>query len=308
MNIYYPDCGPMPYESIFTVYIKLSHSNFACLSDLAKRFGGNPSDEYGSRWHITWEVEKELGKKFLGLATHLPWRYAPADVLNSPMIEFTFCVECIKFGYHSVFNSINFHRVCPLHKRLLSVACDACRRGFFKGFTASHIPSISQPCINCGFQEIGLRREMRMRRTRGLEVALAHFGRAQADWYRKIYDSGTTESDYSGLYYQSDLARAELTGAGERLFRMLSPESLAGYRQLSSPSVFVSRFRTYLHERIYSADSTFDLSDYLRLHSQAEILRRVKERYLAKHEKCYEECSLLAGYPDGQSRVIRSVH
>lgn len=293
----------MPYESIYSLYIKLSHSSFVHLPDLAEGFGGRAPDEHWTRWHITRRIEKGLESIFLDLAPHLPWTHAPTLALNTPVTEFTFCVECIKFGYHSVFNSINLHRVCPLHKRPLSVACDICRRSFFKGFTNAHITGISERCIKCGFQEVCLRREMRMRRAPGLEVALARFGRAQADWYRQIYDLGVTESGYSGLYYKSALARSELTGAGERFFEMLSPESLAGYRQLSPPSLFVNRFRTYLHERIYRADSAFDLGDYLRLHSQVEILSRVKRRFLAKHAQCYEDACIIASYPDGQSRT-----
>ena len=304
MEIYYPECGPMPYESIYSIYIKLSHSNFVCLPDLARQFGGGVPDEDRSHWLITRKIERGLENNLLDLTAHLPWTHAPANALISPMATFTFCIECVKFGYHSAFNSINLHRVCPMHKRSLSVACDSCRRRFFKGFTNAHIPSVSERCDKCGFQEIGLRREIRMRRSLGLEAALDYFGRAQADWYRKIYELEGAESGYSGLYYKSDLARTELTGAGERLFEMLSPESLAGVRQFSPPFMVAGRFRTFVHERIYRCDSDFYLGDYMRLHSQVEILSRVKNRFLAKHSQCYEDGCLIAGYPDGQSRTI----
>ncbi len=257
-----------------------------------------------SQWLITRKIESSLDDVLPRVTDHLPWMHAPVSALDSPIAVLAFCVECLRFGYHSVFNSICLHRVCPLHKRALSLACDGCRRHFYKGFSAAQsIPRSFEVCSKCGFQDIGLRREIRMRRSPKLQIALDYFGSAQARWYREIYGLYTAESSYSGLYYQSSLARAELSGPGERLFDMRSPESLSGYREFSPPIACVSRFRTYLHDRLYRADSPFHLADYLRLHSQREILNRLKVRFLGKHMRCYKEGCEIAGYPDGQPRT-----
>jgi|GEM_PF-914429 len=302
-SLFYPECGPMPYESILSIYLKISHSNFIELTDLRKKIGGLWVNGKSGRMLITHKIEECLEDNIQGIAHHLPWKYAPAIALSSPA-SLMFCTECVKFGYHSVFNSICLHRVCPLHKRALSLACDACRRHFFKGFSAAHsIPRALEVCSKCGFQDIGLRREIKMRRSPKLQIALDYFGRAQARWYREIYGLYTAESGYSGLYYQSNLARAELSGPGERLFDMQSPESLAGRRQFSPPIACVSWFRTYLHDRLYRTDSPFHLADYLRLHSQREILNRLKVRFLGKHMRCYKEGCEIVGYPDGQPRT-----
>lgn len=302
--LYYPECGPMPYESIFSIYLKISHSNFISLPDLAKRLGGSMANEEKNRWLITRKIESNLDGSLPGVAHNLPWTYAPASALSIPASTLTFCAECVKFGYHSVFNSISLHRVCPLHKRALSLACDSCRRRFLKGFIGTQtIPRALEVCSKCRFQDIGLRREMRMRRAPRLEIALDYFGRAQAQWYREIYHLHSTEGGYSGLYYQSDLARAELSGPGERLFDMCSPESLSGRRQFSPPIACVRRFRTYLHDRLYQADSAFHLGDHLRLHSQSEILIRLRKRFLGNHMNCYQEACEMAGYPDGKAKT-----
>lgn len=304
MSLYYPECGPMPYESIFSIYLKLSHGNFISLPELAKRLGGGVGNGDRSQWLITRKIESALDDVLPRVTGHLPWMHAPVSALNSPTAVLTFCVECLNFGYHSVFNSICLHRVCPLHKRALSVACNGCRRHFYKGFSpAQSIPRSLEVCGKCGFQDIGLRREIRMRRSPKLQSALDYFGSAQARWYREIYGLDTAESGYSGLYYQSSLARAELSGPGERLFDMRSPESLSGYRQFSPPIACIGRFRTYLHDRLYRADSPFHLGDYLRLHSQHEVLHRVKVRFLGKHFSCFEEGCEIAGYPDGQPKT-----
>lgn len=304
-TLFYPECGPMPYESILSIYLKLSHSNFIELADLRRNLGGLWTNGESGRLLINYKIEECLEREIHEIAHHLPWKYAPAIALSSPASALRFCAECVKFGYHSVFNSIQFHRMCPLHKRALSLACVTCRQRFLKGFTTCQtIPNTIGICSTCGFQDMGLRDEIKKRRAPGLAIALEHFGRAQARWYQEIYSFHAREPGYSELYYQSELGRAELSGPCERFFNMHSPEKLSGRQYISPPITCVGSFRTYLHCRLYMAASRFALGDHLRLHSQIEILIRVKERYLGKHADCCRDMCKIADYPDGKL-VIR---
>lgn len=303
-SLFYPEPGPMPYESVISVYLKISHCNFMSLSDLAKTFGSSKGNEESSRWRITSRVEDGLEKVFSGVACHLPWTYAPITALNNPAITLNFCPECIKFGYHSVFNWINLHAVCPLHKRSLDRACTACRVRFLRGFESSQaIPHQQGICDKCGFQQIGLRDELKMRRAQGLSPALDAFGAMQAKWYNRVGDLDGTGCGYAMLYYRSELARDDLTGPLERLFNELSPEQLSGNFIPSLPIACIGSSRTYFHDRIYANGSEFQLGDHMRLHSQRVIFEYLKERYLTHHSSCCHEMFSLADYPDGQQQT-----
>jgi len=305
-NLFYLGGGPLPYESIFSVYLKISHNNFMPLAALAKKLGGSRQEGRNrARWLFSAKTEENLEAFLPDLAQHLPWTYAPMTALFSPAYILSFCDECIRFGYHSVFNSIMFHRVCALHKRELRVACSICTRTFLKGFVDSdRIPHWTEVCEKCGFQEISARKEIRMRRDPDLKGALDRFGREQAIWYRKISGVITPEfTGYSDLYYDSMLARSELSGSFEQYLNMRSPERLAGGQPMRMPIAFVGRFRSYVGGTHYRGP-TFNSMDNRRLHSQAEILIRLKARFLSRHLSCFNRICQLAEYPNGQPKEI----
>jgi hypothetical protein len=306
-TFFYPGFAPMPYESIFSIYLKISRNNYIPLVELAKRLGGSTIEgPQKARWQFSPRAEDGLREIMPSLAEHLPWTFTPMLALTSPASTLNFCDECIRFGYHSVFNSIELHGVCPLHKRPLSTACLGCKRRYLKGFVSTDmIPYHSEVCSKCGFQEIGARQEIQMRRAPGLIEALRSFGEIQSEWYKGINYLHYSQLGYSDLYYKSKLARSELSGCCEAYLNIQSPESLSGLQSERVKIICVGRFRSYMHDRLYSEYSTFALGDYMRLHSQSDILLRLKGRFLCKHLSCLEEVCRMVRYPDGQSRTIK---
>jgi hypothetical protein len=298
-DIFYPAGGPMPYESIYSIYLKVSHANFLSLNAAVGKTQDIISDHQWAQHKLT----KKLKRKFNGLEDHLPWSYVPAAALGRATDELRFCQDCIKFGYHSVFNSVSFHQVCILHKCALKVACRSCTKNFFRGFRDSiTIPNIMDLCENCGFFNIGFYTELSMRRGKELMGALRSTGEAQARWYKAIQELDGSGCGYCDMYYTNSISRAELTGPFEKILHLQSPEVIARTRCDDQPIALVGRYRVRGRAGGHGRLGEFSAKDKLRLHSNQEIFAKIEQRYFAHHRACLAELNEITAYPDGAAR------
>lgn len=286
-GLFYPAFGPMPYESIYSIYLKLSSLNCIKLSSMGYPLRVMSESQWSSHLLTRWlELNVE------NIDSHLPWNYASYKCLRSFTVEnFRFCRECINFGYHSVFNSIYSHQVCVLHKCQLSKACSLCSKQYLQGFRVGNlIPRVIRKCNVCGFQGIGSAREMRMRHARGLLGALEEFGHRQAEWYESILG---VDAVYFNKYCAQEELREYLTGPLEALTKLKSPEALAGYSVTDGMSFFFVKPEALKdHGRLYPE-------------TQAVICEKLEARHLRGHQNCLKHLNRLISYPDGTEMTIK---
>lgn len=289
----------MPYESVHSIYLKVSHINFLPLIAAAGKIQGIISDRQWGQLKLT----KRLKRKFIGLEDHLPWSYVPAVALERAADELRFCQYCIEFGYHSVFNSVNFHQVCILHKCALKLACRSCCKNFFRGFQDSiAIPNMMDLCESCGFFNIDFYTELKMRRSKDLMRALRSAGEAQARWYNAIQKLDGSGCGYCSMYYTNSTVRGELTGPFEKILHLRSPEAMACIHRDDQPIALVGRYRVKERSGGRGRLGKFNAKDKMRLHSNQEIFARIEQRYLTRHCACLAEVNEVTAYPDGAPR------
>lgn len=284
-SLFYPECGPMPYESIYSIYLKFSHLNCIKLSSLGGALNVASEQQWSDHVLTGW-----LESSVANIDNHLPWRYVPYKyIYHNGLGGFRFCEECVRFGYHSVFNSILTHNVCALHKCSLKKACVHCAKVYLRGFRSdSSIPHYMSKCSGCGFQVIGFAREIRMRHSLGLLGALEEFGLRQAEWYESIFN---VDLVYFNNYCEQEEQREYLTGSFEALTKLKSPEALAGFPQDSQTCVFLKLDR----------ESDFRQFDP---EAQVAICRRLETRHLGGHLNCLKSLNEMIRYPDGAEMII----
>jgi hypothetical protein len=298
-EIFYTADGPMPYESIHSILLKISHINFFPSIAAVVKARGIISDRQWAQLKLA----KGLKRKFGGLQDHLPWSYAPAAALGIAADELRFCEGCIKFGYHSVFNSVKLHRICILHKCALKLACRSCYKNFFRGFQSSiAIPNVMHKCESCGFFNIDFYTELKMRRSKGLMRALRSAGEAQARWYHAIQKMDGDRCSYCRMYYTNSTARGELTGPFEKILHLRSPEWMACTHRDDQPIALVRRYRVKGPSGRRGRLGEFNAKDKMRLHSNQEIFAKIEQRYLVRHCACLAEVNEVTAYPDGAPR------
>lgn len=283
-SLFYPECGPMPYESIYSIYLKLSHLNRIKTHAMDRPLNIVSERQWSGHILTNW-----LESNVANIGSHLPWRYAPCGYINNTIEGFRFCRECIKFGYHSVFNNIKTHNVCVLHKCFLTKACLHCAREYMGGFRSGQsIPHFTSECNSCGFQCIELTREIRMRQSPELIYALEKFGQRQAEWYESIFD-------FDILYFKKYCAHEEFrdyqTGPLEVLLKSQSPETLAGLPQGDQSFIFVGLDKK---------------SDYCQpyVEMQLKICEQIEARHLGRHQNCLKRLNDMIRYPDGSETTI----
>jgi hypothetical protein len=151
------------------------------------------------------------------------------------------------------------------------------------------------PCGQCGFEDVGLLKEIQKRRNRHLDKALRSVGERQAAWYLKIKDFnrryGTTYPDY----YTSKGARENYTRPFERAAEMESPERCAQLLTDTQRVSWVQHPRRCL--KSHFTDSAFVIGDPLNSGFEA-----IKQRYLTRHCECLKFVNELTEYPDGYYR------
>lgn len=284
-RLFYPECGPMPYESIYSIYLKLSKLN--CLKSSAMDGALRIVSEQQWTGHA---LTNWLESNVADIDSHLPWRYASCKHISPNTLEkLRFCNECIRFGYHSVFNNICTHSVCALHKRPLTKACLLCARGYFLGFRADRSsPQLMSKCYVCGFQCIDFIREIKMRHSPGLLDTLEEFGRRQAEWYESIFDVDVV---YFNKYCHQDEQRDYLTGPLEALTNLKSPETLAGYPQDNQSFIFVGLDRAKDYRQSYPQE-------------QVDICEQFEARHLGRHQNCLKLLNEMIRYPDGAAMTV----
>lgn len=290
MRWYYPSVGPLPYESMFSIFIKLSHVNFTEYSALREITGSiNLKPGVMRHWYKL-KPTIELESIVPDLTNHLPFDFAPPKGLRDLSRDFAFCPECIRFGYHSVFNVIKFHDFCVLHKCRLSIACKLCTESYLRGFRFREpIPKLLIPCDKCGFADVGLMKEIEMRRNRHLHQALRSYGEKQAEWYSRVKQFHDLGSPYYWGYYNSAASRKNLTGPFEQAAEMESPERCA---QLVTDSqrIFWLQHPKIKPERFSNGNRSCSLNITLEV---------IQHRYLASHRECLKCMTLLTEFPDG---------
>jgi len=301
MNWYYPAGGPLPYESMLSVLIKFSHANFVefpKLSKIANNLNLNLNSRFINNWYRL-KKATELELLVPEFNNHLPFDFAPPEGLRKLTQEFAFCPDCIKFGYHSVFNIIKTHDFCVLHKCRLSVACSACTEIYFYGFRfLEPIPRLLTHCDKCGFEDIGLFKEINMRRNRNLIKALRSAGEQQAAWYSKIQYFDQVRAPYYSDYYSSAISRKKLTGPFERASGIRSPERCANLLDDNQQILWV------FHSGFNADRDSFDNS-VIRSHSLESSLELIEYRYLSKHRECLKRANELTGFPNGCFRQVK---
>lgn len=293
MSLYYPSIGPLPYESMFSIFIKLSHANFMefpRLSKVVNNLNLNPGVMHN--WYQI-RQSAELEVLVPEFDNHLPFGFAPPKGLRKMRLEFAFCPHCIRFGYHSVFNVIRSHDFCVLHKCRLSVACSACNENYFYGFRFREpMQKLLAPCDQCGFEDVGLFKEIQMRRSGHLNKALRSVGEKQAAWYTKIKELNEQYSSFDTGYYTSLVARKDYTVPFERAAKMESPERCAQFLTDTQRVSWVQHPRR--SPKPHFTDSAFIIGDPLKSGFEA-----IKQRYLTKHCECLKFANELTDFPDG---------
>jgi hypothetical protein len=143
-------------------------------------------------------------------------------------------------------------------------------------------------CAACGFQYIGISREIQMRHSSKLQHALEEFGRRQAEWYESIFDIDLV---YFNKYCAEDEFRDYLTGPLENLTKSKSPETLAGLpRDKHSFS-------------LVALDHVEDRSQFYPGMKQA-IFEQLEARHLTGHKNCLRLVNHIIRYPDGEEMTI----
>lgn len=284
-RLFYPECGPMPYESIYSIYLKFSYLNGIKLSAVDRPLNIISEQQWSGHVLTSW-----LESRVADIDSHLPWRYAPYKYIYSNKLGgFRFCKECIRFGYHSVFNSILTHNVCALHKCSLTRACFHCAEEYLHGFRpCQSIPHFMKKCSVCGFQRIELTREFRMRRSPRLLSSLEEFGRRQAEWYESIFD---VDLVYFNHYCEQDEQRNYLTGSFEILTKLKSPETLAGFSRVIQSCIFVELGRDRDCGQSYPE-------------TQGAICEQLEARHLGRHQYCLRFLNEMLRYPDGAETTV----
>lgn len=297
-DFFYPVSEPMPYESILSIYLKMSHANFIGLPSLGRVLGNARLDTQRVwQWFQVDSIEI-LKLKFPKLENYLPWNYAPFEGFADLGKGLVFCPYCIRFGYHSVFNLVRSHKVCTLHKCSLLLACSFCSDSYLRGFQVSKpIPQITSRCQECGFYDIGLVREVKMRRSRGLENALQYFGGIQASWYtqvKKSYDEGSIHSAY---YYKLLACRQDFTVPFERAFCMQSPERIAKIGRDDQPIAWI---------KLPSLAEVRPREKYGRRNEiMQEACASLELSYLSSHRACLDSINTVTCYSDGAARKTK---
>lgn len=288
-KLFYPSCGPMPYESIYSIYLKISHANYIAFPKLGRALG-LVSDRQWALHKLTRWLEHNVEDIY----THLPWTYAPSSCIKLLSHgKFRFCKECARFGYHAVFNSIASHQICVLHKCVLTEACRSCAKQFLAGFhNCSNILQPAVQCPVCGFQNINIYSELKARRSRGLLEALENFGSNQAKWYSAVRSVDQELQGYRNLYLADEIHRDYFTGAFERLTGLDSPETLAGSTRDTQSFVLLKK---YINLRPHLGS---------RVEPQSVACEKLERRYLTGHLSCLNLLSQMVGYPDGQEMEI----
>lgn len=284
-RLFYPSCGPMPYESIYSIYLKLSYINFLKLRDL-----GAPLEVEASRQWEKHELTNWLLSNIADIHKHLPWSYLSDSHWRSQIRPgVLFCKKCIKFGYHSVFNEIASHHVCVLHRCELSKACHVCASAYTAGFLqGSVIPFSMAPCTTCGFQHIALCKELRMRRSRSLIMALERYGFYQDEWYSAIKRLDRTLAGDTRRYWEFSDFREQLTGPFEGLTNQMSPETLSGADQDKQPFALVGMG--------LEGDDSFPFG---KSEPAGEVFEKIERRYLESHQDCLRRLNRVLDYPCG---------
>ncbi len=284
-KLFYPACGPMPYESIYSIYLKISHANYIKFSSLGRALGIVSQQQWALH-----KLSKWLECNVDGIYEHLPWSYAPSSCLKLlPDGKFRFCKECVSFGYQSVFNNIISHRICAMHKLPLTEACALCAKKHLAGF--HDCSSIFQPairCAACGFQDIGILSEIKMRHSPGLIETIKEYGSRQAEWYSALGALGWSVRDYCNFYLVDDVYRDYLTGPLEQLTGLDSPETLSGSTKDKQPIVF-------LRSRLKSSSLIGS-----RVEPQSVVCNKLLHRHLAGHQSCLSHLSQMVDYPNGK--------
>ncbi|WP_434157782.1 hypothetical protein [Stutzerimonas stutzeri] len=297
-DLFYPVPEPMPYESILSIYLKLSHANFIGLPSLG-RVLGNECLNMRRIWQWFQPDSIDTIKlKFPELEKHLPWNYAPFEGLADLGRGIVFCPYCIRFGYHSVFNLVEWHKVCVLHKCHLLVACSLCSDNYLRGFQAGKpIPQITSRCRECGFYDIGLVREIKMRRSKGLDRALQRFGEAQASWYTQVKRTHKEGSIHGAYYYKFSGCRQGFTAPFERAFRMQSPERIAKIRRDDQPIAWV---------KLPSFSEAGSWGKYeCRIDNIQEACEGLESSYLSGHRSCVASINTVTSYSDGTEKKAK---
>lgn len=280
-RLFYPSCGPMPYESIYSIYLKLSYMNFLKLRAL-----GAPLEVGTSKQWEKHELTSWLQNNVLDIHKHLPWNYLDDTRRRGGLL---FCKKCVGFGYHSVFNEIASHHVCILHKCELSEACNVCRYAYTSGFLKdSAIPFSMAPCTTCGFQHIAICKELRMRRSRSLIMTLERYGFYQDEWYSAINRLDRKLAGDTRRYWVFSDFREQLTGPFEGLTNLMSPETLLGVAQDKQPFALV---REYVGEA--------DPLTYWKSEPAFKVFEKIERRYLEKHQDCLRLINQVLDYPSG---------
>lgn len=298
-SLYYPVSGPLPYESILSIFLKVSHVNFLSPHSLGLKLEMAGDTLRAARRLLIPGMLKVLGPLIPNIEEHSPWTYSPPENLRDPLVELAFCPACIKFGYHSVFHSVKHHYFCVLHKCRLHLACQTCLGQYLQGYRLDmEIPSIMNRCSECGFENVEMFKELRMRAGDQLVDAVRHYGDLQGAWYREIKAARDADWDYAKHYYRSPISRQNLTGPFEKALEIKSPDTLAKALQDDQPVVWMYH-PGFNETRKDPSTLTF------RTQSIEAACLDIERRYLSRHATCVQSTNALTDYVDGRRRVAK---
>lgn len=281
-GVYYPNYGILPYESAISIILKASRLNFIELERLAVLIADPKSPLCTGNPLFNKNIPESLGATELNLIEN----YISPVFMRDVKVEFFFCIECSKVNYHSVFNLMNYHSVCSLHKCALRRACVHCIKYFMQGFVSiTSILSVSSQCRDCGFSIPEAAREIRMCQNHSMLKAMSRQGHNLAQWYHAINSLAMQADEIALEYYSSENSRALFTELLEQKLCLPSPERLAN--QLKSQN------RVYwLHQPAYISERD-GINFVVRQQTLDEACRAIETKYLSTHYACMQAIDAL---------------